>query len=130
MPELPALPPALMPALPPTLVCPALPPAPALPPTPPAVQTPPVHDSPSAHTRPQLPQFAVLFIVLMQAPPHSALGAAQPHEPFVHAVPPVQAFVQEPQLVGSVARTAQLLPHFSSPTAQLLVQAPCEQTCP
>jgi hypothetical protein len=102
---------------------------PALPPTPPAVHTPPAHDSPSAHTRPHEPQLAVLIIVLMQAPPHSAFGAAQPHDPLVHAVPPVQALLQKPQLVGSEARIAQLGPHFSSPAAQLLVHAPCEQTC-
>jgi hypothetical protein len=36
---------------------------------------------------------------------------------------------QKPQFVGSLARAAQLAPHFSKPAAHMLEHAPCEQTC-
>lgn len=121
------------PAAPPTVVLPALPalpPAPALPPTPPSVHTPPAHDCPGVQALPHEPQFAALLIVLTHTPLHVVFPAGQPQTPAAQACPPAQTFVQKPQLVGSVARTAQLELQFSSPAAHMLEQTPCEQTWP
>jgi hypothetical protein len=62
-------------------------------------------------------------------PEHDCWPPEQVHVLLAHDWPPAHRVPHVPQLVGSVLRFTQLLPHLSSPAWQVSEHRPCEHAC-
>jgi hypothetical protein len=86
--------------------------------------------SPAPQVFPHAPQFAGLFVVLVQTGgmPHNVVFIGHVQMPALHTVPPVQAIPHPPQLFGSVFVSMHAPVQFVVPAGQVVVQV-IEQTC-
>jgi hypothetical protein len=89
-----------------------------------------VQINPRAHCMPHAPQFAGLFVMLVQTGgmPHWVVLGGHTHTPPVHTLPPVQAMPHPPQLFTSVVVLTQAPVQLVVPAGQDVVQV-VEQTC-
>jgi len=86
--------------------------------------------SPAPHVLLHPPQFAGLFVMLVQTGgmPHRVVSIGHVQAPALHTVPPVQAIPQPPQLFESVFVSTQAPVQFVVPVGHVVVQV-IEQTC-
>lgn len=85
---------------------------------------------PVAHAFPHDPQFALAVCRSAHVPEQSLVPAGHAQLPPVHTRLPPHTCMQKPQLLTSVFRSTQEVPHFASPVAQLAEQELLLQTSP
>jgi hypothetical protein len=77
---------------------------------------------------PHVPQLLRSYCVGEQRPLQLVVGEGQPHEPFTHPAPPVQATLHAPQLLGSFAVFTHAPPQLTSGAVHPAAHVPLLQT--
>jgi hypothetical protein len=96
----------------------------------PAAQAPLTQVWAAVQRLPQEPQFRASLPVSVQIPLQLVSPPPQAQAPFVQLAPVPHTVPQAPQSLGSLVRSTHALEQLVSPDAQLVVQAPLEQTWP